>query len=440
MRKKLLSMLLCATMALTMAGCGSNPDDGSAGSDKNGSSENVSGGGASDETVELTLWGAEGDQDFLKDVVAKFEAAHPDQKFDIQIGVESESTAKDTILKDIEAAADVFSFASDQLNDLVKAGALLNLDEYGEALTMADKTLDDVKSANVEASVEAASVNGNLYAFPTVGGNSYFLFYDSSVISEEDAANWDTLLEAASKTKKKVGMTLSSGWYLASFFYGAGFTTGLNDDGTTTMDWNGTSPDGYTGVEVTKAMLDITSNSAFRAIADNKLSDSIASGDLCAVVSGTWDAENAEKVWGDGYAAIKLPTYTVGSGDQIQMRPAYGYKFEGVNAYSKNSGWAVLLAEFISNEETQLEHFKQAVQIPTNKNALADESLAENVAVTAVNSEAEFGVIQLVGGKYWDPAATFGEIVAKGKLKVDDDQGIQKALDELVAGVTAAIE
>ena len=58
-------------------------------------------------------------------------------------------------------------------------------------------------------------------------------------------------------------MTLASGWYNASFFYGAGFTTGLNDDGTTTMDWNGTSADGYTGVDVVKGMLDIASNSAF---------------------------------------------------------------------------------------------------------------------------------------------------------------------------------
>ncbi len=56
------------------------------------------------------------------------------------------------------------------------------------------------------------------------------------------------------------------------------------------------------------------------------------------------------------------------------MKPAYGYKFEGVNAYSKNAGWAVLLAEFIGNEETQIEHFKQAVQVPTNKKALEDEA------------------------------------------------------------------
>ena len=190
MRKKLISMLLCATMVTTMfAGCGSSSDNKKADKD------------ASNETVKLTLWGAEGDQDFLKGVVKNFEAAYPDQKFDIQIGVESESTAKDTVMTDIEAAADVYSFASDQLADLVRAGALANLDdpELSDVYSKAGKSIDDIKAANVEDSIEAASVDGKLYAFPTSGANTYFLFYDSSVISAEDAASWNTLLAAAKK-------------------------------------------------------------------------------------------------------------------------------------------------------------------------------------------------------------------------------------------------
>lgn len=430
MRKKLISMLLCATMVTTMfAGCGSSSDNKKADKD------------ASNETVKLTLWGAEGDQDFLKGVVKNFEAAYPDQKFDIQIGVESESTAKDTVMTDIEAAADVYSFASNQLADLVRAGALANLDdpELSDVYSKAGKSIDDIKAANVEDSIEAASVDGKLYAFPTSGANTYFLFYDSSVISAEDAASWDTLLAAAKKAGKKVGMTLNSGWYNASFFYGAGFTTGLNEDGTTTMDWNGTSAAGYKGTDVVKSMLDIASNSAFKPITDGKISDTIASGDLCAVVSGVWDAPNAQKVWGDGYAAVKLPTYTLGD-DQIQMAPAYGYKFEAVNAYSKNLGWATLLAEYIANEESQTAHFEQVETPPTNKKSLELDSLKENVAVLAATSEGEFGVIQNVGGKFWDPTKTFGEMIAKRKVKSGDDAAIQEMLDNLVAGVTAALD
>ena len=272
---------------------------------------------AEDETIKLTVWGAEEDQGLLQELSEKFQAAFPDQKFDIQIGVESESTAKDTILTDVEAAADVYSFASDQLYDLVNAGALMNLEEVGEALTVAGRSLDDVKSENVEASVEAASVDGSLYAFPRAGDNGYFLYYDSSILSEEDVASWDSLLAAAEENGKKVGMTFASGWYNASFFYGAGFTTGLNDDGTTSIDWNGTSPDGYTGVQVVQGMLNIAGNPAFMAVADGDMSNQLATGDLCAAVSGTWDAITAQEVYGDGYAATKLPTYTVGDA-QVQ--------------------------------------------------------------------------------------------------------------------------
>ena len=395
---------------------------------------------AAGEEIDLTLWGAEEDQDLLKELVGKFEETYPDQKFNIEIGVESESTAKDTILTDVEAAADVYAFASDQIYDLQKAGALADLTEYDEAFqAVAGKSIEDVKNANSESSVEAATIDGELYAFPMAGDNSYFLFYDSSVISPEEAGSWDTLLAAAEKAGKQVGMTLASGWYNAGFFYGAGFTTDLNDDGTTSMDWNGTSADGYTGVQVVQSMLDIAGNASFMAIADGDTSNQIAAGGLCAVVSGTWDAQAAQEAFGDGYAAAKLPTFTVGE-DQVQMGSAFGYKFVGVNAYSENIGWAAVLAEFLTNEEAQIERFEARQIGPTNKVAVESDAVKANAAISAVIEQSEFGVIQRVGGKYWDPSKTFGENIAQGKIAADDEAGIQAALDNFVEGVTAPVE
>ncbi len=394
---------------------------------------------SAEETISLTLWGAEEDQTLLGELVEEFKAQYPDQTFDIQIGVESESTAKDTILTDVEAAADVFAFASDQIFDLVNAGALLNLEEYGEVLSMAGKTLDDVKAANVAGSVEAATVDGSLYAFPRAADNGYFLYYDSSVLTEEDVASWDSLLAAAEAAGKQVGMTLASGWYNASFFYGAGFTNALNEDGTTAMDWNGTSPAGYTGVDVVKGMIGIASSPAFMAIADGDITNQIAGGQLCAVVSGTWDAQAAQTAFGDGYAATKLPTFTV-AGEQVQQGSVAGYKFVGVNGYSVNSGWAVLLAEFITNESSQQKFFDQRESGPSNSNVLASDAVSANLALSALGKQAEFGVVQNVGGKFWDPSATFGELIAQGNLSADDDAGIQEALDTLVEGVTAPVE
>lgn len=430
--KKVLALGLVGAMAISMAACGKTSS-----STDNGGSGNA---GTSNETVSLRVWGGEEDQNLLKELVEKFKTTYPDQKFNIEIGVESEATAKDTILTDVEAAADVFAFASDQIVDLNNAKALANIEDMDAALqNYAKKSIADVKAANGEGSVEAASVGGKLMAFPMTGGNGYFLYYDSSVISEKDAATWDTLLAAADKAGKKVGMTLASGWYDASFFYGAGFTTGLNDDGTTAIDFNGTSKDGYTGVQVTQSMLNIASNKAFMAIADGDISNQIAGGTLAAVISGTWDADNAQKVFGDGYAATKLPTYTL-DGKQVQQGSVSGYKLIGVNAYSKNVGWATVLAEFLTNEESQATRFEQRQLAPTNKKVAASDEVSKNVAIAASAAQDAYGVIQTVSAKYWDPTKTFGEMIAQGSLSATDEKAIQEALDTMVEGAKAAIE
>ena len=430
--KKVLALGLVGAMAISMAACGKTSS-----STDNGGSGNA---GTSNETVSLRVWGGEEDQNLLKELVEKIKKTYPDQKFDIEIGVESESTAKDTVLTDVEAAADVFAFASDQIVDLNNAKALANIEDMDAALqNYAKKSVADIKAANGDGSVEAASIDGKLMAFPMTGGNGYFLYYDSSVISDEDAATWDTLLAAADKAGKKVGMTLASGWYNASFFYGAGFTTGLNDDGTTAIDFNGTSKDGYTGVQVTQSMLNIASNKAFMAIADGDVSNQIAGGTLAAVISGTWDAENAQKLFGDGYAAAKLPTYTL-DGKQVQQGSVSGYKFLGVNAYSKNVGWATVLAEFLTNEESQATRFEQRQLAPTNKKVAASDEVSKNVAIAASAAQDAYGVIQTVSAKYWDPAKTFGEMIAQGSISATDEKAIQDALDTMVEGAKAAVE
>lgn len=435
--KKVLALGLVGAMTLSLAACGkSSSGSNNAGT---GSSDETN---ASGETISLVLWGAEEDQTLLTELVEKFEATYSDQKFDIQIGVESESTAKDTILTDIEAAADVFAFSSDQINDLYAAGALADIESMESALTTyAGKTFDDVKNANGAGAVEAASIDDKLYAFPMVGGNGYYLIYDSSVLSEEDVASWDSLLAAADTAGKKVGMTLVSGWYSAGFFYGAGFSTSLSDDGKQTVcDFNGTSADGYTGVQVTQGMLDIAGNNAFMAIADGDGSNQLASGQLCALVTGTWDTANGKNIWGEeNFAATKLPTFTC-NGEQVQMGSVDSYKFIGVNAYSENVGWATLLAEFLTNEESQAERYAQRSLIPTNTAVASSEDVASDVTVAAIAAQSDYAVAQFVTGNYWDPMKTFGEMIAQGTLSADDEAGIQDALDTMVEGVTAISE
>lgn len=423
MKKKLLSVVLCAAMTATMfAGCGSKEATGEAAT----GTETASAPAASGETIALKVWAAEEDQNLTNELVEEFKAANPDQTFDITIGVESESTAKDTILVDPEAAADVFAFASDQITDLVKANVLQPVQD-----------VETITNDNVEGSIKAATVNDTLYAYPMSADNGFFLFYDSSVITPEEAANWDTLLTACANADKKAGMVMASGWYNAGFFYGAGFTTELNEDGSTTMDWNGTSSYGVNGTDVAQAMLDIAGNEAFMPITDGDTANQIATGTLGAIVSGTWDASAVKEAFGDGYAATTLPTYTC-AGQQVPMASSAGYKMIGVNANSKQVGWAMELAKFLTNESSQQKRFEQREIGPSNKAAGESEAVQANIAIAAVTAQnAANGVVQMVGGNYWDPTKSFGEIIAQGN---PDGTDLQTLLDNVVAAVAQPVQ
>lgn len=285
MKKKLAALTLCAAMAVTaLAGCGSS----SGTSKSSGSAKKASGSG---ETVALKLWASEEDQDLMKDLTDKFKEANPDTKFDITIGKVSEADTKDTVLKDPTAAADVFSFASDQIYDLVDAGVLQPVQDEDKAT---------IEKEEVESSVAAATVDDTLYAYPATADNGYFLYYDKNVISDDDAKTWDTILADSQKAGKKAGMVLNSGYFVAGFFYGADFTTVRNDDGSTTLDWNGTSSSGVKGVDVAQGIVDIAKNPAFMSIKDGDTANQIASGKLAAIVSGTWDSQAVQKAFGDG--------------------------------------------------------------------------------------------------------------------------------------------
>lgn len=450
MKKKLISIFLAAAMTLSFTACSQENSTGSDDSSNNNNNtsanngggettENQGGGNASGDTITLRVWGGEEDQALLTELVNDFKAAHPDQSFDIQVGVESESTAKDTVLTDISAAADVFAFASDQLASLVRANALADLDSMSEVLsTYAGKSIDDVKAANSAGTIGSATFKDKLYAFPMSGGNNYFLYYDANVLSEDDVKSWDTMLAKAEESGKQVGMTMASGWYLSSFFMGAGFDSSTNDDGTTNCNWNGTSADGYTGVQVVEGILGITNSSAFLPVTDGDLSNQIASGNLCAVVDGLWDAPAAEAAFGDGYRATKLPTYTCG-GNQVQQYTYTGSKLIGVNALSENVGWATVLAEFLTNEASQNKRFDQRQLAPSNNVVAERDDVKANIAGAASIEQDNYGSIQDVGEKFWDPTKTLGELCAQKQLTVGDTAGIQAALDTAVDGITAAI-
>lgn len=377
-----------------------------------------------DGTVKLTIWGAENDQDILNEMVGTFKEKYKGEaQFDISIGVCEEAEARETVLADIEGAADVFAFADDQLNSFVAAGALEKVED------------ERVKKSNSEGSVEAASVNDTMYAYPMTADNGYFMFYDKEYFTEEDVKSLDKMLDIAAANGKKVTMDYSSGWYLYSFFAGTGLECYLNDDGVTnTCNWNSTK-NSPTGRMVAEAMLRIATHPGFANLSDDGFTAGLKDGSVIAGVNGVWHAADAQEAWGENYGAVKLPTYLAGD-KEVQMGSFAGYKLVGVNAYSDNVEWAKKLADWVTNEENQMLRFKQRSLGPSNSNAANSQEVGKSPAIQALIAQSEFSTLQRIGTNYWDPVADFGGKMAAGNPTGED---LQNLLDTMVDKITALV-
>ena len=376
-----------------------------------------------DKDVELTVWGAEEDEALLQQIFESFQEEYKGQaNFNITFAAQSESGCKDALLGDLEAGADVFAFADDQLNALVAAGALEPIENAGQ-----------LKSENLPGAIEAASVADVLYAYPLTADNGYFLYYNKQYLSQEDVKTFARILQVAEENNKKVTMDWSSAWYVYAFFGNTGLEVGLNDDGITNYcTWNGTDG-GVAGVDVANAMLSIAGSPAFLSTDEPGFLAGIQDGSVIAGVSGIWNEVAMKETLGENYGAVKLPTYTCAN-QQVQMASFSGYKLIGVNAYSQQYAWASRLAEWISNEENQKLRFEMRGQGPANTNAAASASVQGSPAITALIEQSEFSCLQRVGSNFWDPVSVFATNMAAGN---PGGENLQEQLDTMVEGVTA---
>lgn len=376
-------------------------------------------------TVSLTVWAEESTHDALNQMVESFKKEYEGQaNFDITLEQNSDDKTRDRVLGDVHAAADVFIMADDQLASMAAGGALYPVPNATE-----------VKAGNVEGSVEAATINDTLYAYPMTADNGYFLYYNKKYLTDKDVETMDGILKVAKENGKKFTMDWSSGWYLYSFFGNTGLDFGINDDNVTNhCEWNTTEGE-IKGTDIAQALLDIQATGAFESVVDNDFLAGAEDGSVIAGVSGVWNETKLKAIWGDDLGATKLPTYTV-AGKQVQMASFTGYKLMGVNAYSKNPEWAAKLADWLTNEQNQTLRFEMNGQGPSNTKAADSEEVKQAPAIRAVIAQSEFGKLQRVGNSYWDACTKFGNIMAKGNK---DNVKLQKLMDTLVEEITKSV-
>ena len=164
---KILSLILVVAMLATaLIACGDKSDELS--------TEGLEG------TYDITMWVSEkeGVAEQFQAQIAKFMEDHPGVVINAQIEGVTEADAGSKVVADVATAPDIYCFAQDQLARLVQAAALAAPGKSAQ---------ETIRENNDAGSVAAASVAGTIYAYPMTSDNGYYMYYNTSIISEEDA-------------------------------------------------------------------------------------------------------------------------------------------------------------------------------------------------------------------------------------------------------------
>lgn len=411
MKKRIVSMLICGALAASsvagLTACGNKG-------------------------LELTVWGSAAQQETLKQMVAKFEEANSETKYNIKVGICEEDMAVSNIAPDPSAAADVFCYSNDQLVPLLRVGALAKLGGI---------FLDNVKTENSEDSVASGSIaygtaDEKVYGYPYASDNGYFMFYDKSVITDEQVGSLESIISVCETKNKKIAWAVDVPWYTAGWFFAFGC------DYSVEYDYNDNykeknieiSLNNEGGINACKAMSKLTSSKAFsgKSTDNEKIITGFTTKSTAVAVSGTWNAPQIKKILGENYGVCKLPTVNV-NGQDVQLSSFKGYKLFGVNPHSGDKiVEAHKLAAFLSSEAMQAERFEKYMVGPTN-NAAAN-AVKDDATFAALNAQKQFAKEQTsVPSSFWEPLKGVGLNIIDGLLNESGGNGKLSYADKLSA-------
>lgn len=424
--KKLISMLLVSAMSLSLVACGGSSEP-AATETTTAAPEAAEKTEAAPEAVEvqdvtLKVWAPEVDQrdenSWLNVMLPKFEEAHPEYNITWDLGVCGEGDAATLVKNDPAAAADVFFYANDQLGTLVEAGALSKL---------GGSYLETVQANFSQIHVDLLTyTDGAVYGFPTAP-NTWFMWYNKDVFTEEDITNIGTMLE-----KGVVSFPMDNSWYTGSFFFGAGGTvfgaTGI--DAAAGIDFSSDAC-----VEAAKYMVEMVKSPNFVNDVDGAGVTGMKDGTIHAMFSGDWDKPALAESLGDKLGCAVLPKFTV-NGTDYQMKSFAGNKAVGVNPNAKNPKAAMELAAFLTSPEALLSRYELSGYTPAASACVEADVIKANPTVVVLNDQmANCAIVQPVIAEmsaYWDPVKTFGLNILNGSITADNAKEMIDATMEVL--------
>ena len=425
--KKTLAIVLALVMVLGLVACtgktGTETPAPQTGTEQGGSP--LAG------TYDITVWVGEAAVDLTKKQIEDFNNSNElGIKFNAIVNGVSEATSADQMLVDVSVGADIYCFAQDQFARLVQGGALAELDA---------EAAKEVKAANDPGVVAAATTGDKMYAYPLTSDNGYFMYYDKTVIPEEDVDSLEKLIADCEAAGKYFAFeTNTSAWYIASWF----FATGCKSEWTT--DDSGAFISVADDFNSDKGLIAVK---GLKKLVDSKFHVSSSSGDEFAsdaaiVVTGTWNYEAIQKLLGDHMGVTDLPSFEV-DGKEYHLGSFNGCKLMGVKPQSDSLRLLALqlLAEYLTDEARQMERFDALSWGPSNLNAQKSDAVQNNPGLAALLKQNQYSRPQgQIHGAWWDIAKVIGDDVKAATDEAGLKQALQNYYDKISALFTMTEE
>lgn len=424
--KKIFAVLLASMMAATaLVGCGGSGESKTESkTESTGDASATSNDFGDEDNISLKVWAPDKAVSKFEQQCEAFKALYPEKKIDITVVAQGENDAATNLLNDASVAADVFGFASDQLNNLVTAKVISKV-AYSDA----------VKERDTEESVSAATVDGTIYAYPETGDNGYYLVYDKSIVSDDQAKKLEDTLEACRTAGKKFIMNAGDGFYACVFAFTGGLKIdGFEEDGLTQKFTEYDEAEVVATLQAfSKLMHDY--KGTFQSLSTDAISSGFAQKSCGAGIDGSWNTVVNKEALGENFGAAKLPTINV-NGEDKQMVSMLGYKYIGVNAASKFPRSAQILANYLAGEDCQRERTVDLGWGPSNKTVNSEEVVTGSTVLTAIAEQGKFAVPQVnVASTFWNPFANLGNKLIADETDPSNAEFFKKLITDTIANV-----
>lgn len=376
------------------------------------------------EDVTLKIWVPEEAVEATDRMVQEFDAAHDEFNITYEIAVVGIDEAPAQLETDMDTAGDIFYAPSGGVMDLTNKGLLLPI----------TKDIEELLADLPDSALNAVTFDGLTMAIP-FSPNTYFMYYNKDLFTEDEVKNLDAMMEKdLGEGKWNFSTQMTNSWYAESFFLGNGCTL-FGEDGTDPTDCTFNNENGLASGEY---MIDLATNPKYLEDADGVGGSAFKDGNLGAITTGAWSAPEFKEALGDKLGAVALPTITV-AGNEVQMSNFVDFKTIAVKSSTAYPLAAQQLAVYMANADNSLNRFRDEGDVPVLKSLAESDEIKNDVVASALNDQAALATNQPSipqMGSYWDPMKALGDGIYYGEVTKDN---LQENLDALVDSITSTL-